>query len=529
MSSITSLAGAMMSADATTDAANTASRAQIEAAQMQIDAMMQMWQQAQTDFAPYLNAGYGGLEQLQTALPQYVQNTLMPIAQQYGSYQYSALPNANYTINPLTGEMISQPAQTSQQGSASQQMTALQQAGQQPSMYAGGSQTFNEAANAPTLPATASRTQPTPTQSAPSTPAPSQYITNPAYQEFIDVNANQGLEYYDWYKEDLAQIPQTIVNPEYTAWQNRNQQATQPGATMPAVTQPSYTATPANISNYQISQPTTAGNYNLASIASAQDLSQGGVLAPSVPTLNQGQVYSFNENDPTYQTMLAQKNREIDAFLAKQGLQGSSAGEAFRQRQLDQFRAEQDTTQYNRFTGERDYATQTALDQYGMEASRGNTLYDRLYGQYSDLYNRNLTSAQLADQQALGQIANQYSAASDVYNTLYGANTALAQFGAGAAGSVSSAGGQAGAGIAGAYQQMGDAQAQAALMAGQANAGMWNALGSTGSNALSQYYNSPWANTNYGNNSYYNAADYGNTGGYYQGSAGSGGDWFAYQ
>jgi len=213
------------------------------------------------------------------------------------------------------------------------------------------------------------------------------------------------------------------------------------------------------------------------------DLSGSGVLSPDTPSVQQTlKDYRFNPDDPVYQQKLSEKNEEIDKFLAKQGLQGSSAGESFRQRELDKLRASEDQRQYSRAVD----IAQAGVQDYGMQASRGDTLFNRLYGQESDRFNRQTQTA-LND---FSMDQQKYGIAKDIYNAEAQRGMALAGMGQNASSQSSSQNLQAGQNMGGTAMQtganraniamgVGDARAQGALAQGQAWGGYAQNVGNT--------------------------------------------------
>lgn len=122
--------------------------------------------------------------------------------------------------------------------------------------------------------------------------------------------------------------------------------------------------------------------------ASQQELSEGGVLSPSLPDLP-GQVdFEFDTEDPVYQHKLSQMNEQVNRQLAAKGLSDSRAGMDVLADANMRLIGEEADKQYGRQTGERDYLADRAATLYGMGEQRGDTLYNRLYGQQGDLYNR---------------------------------------------------------------------------------------------------------------------------------------------
>lgn len=212
-------------------------------------------------------------------------------------------------------------------------------------------------------------------------------------------------------------------------------------------------------------------------LATSTQLEQGGVLAPTVPEFQRELNFQFNVEDPSYQIKAQEKAEEINAFLAKQGLLGSTAGQTYFQKEMDKFRADEEQTQYNRALTERNYLTQTDVDRYNLMANRGNTLYGRQYQTGQDLYNRAYQNALVGDERNLNMLTGEYGLKSDLYNKLYGGTLDLTKIGTGMAGQAGSQAIQTGQSIGQNYLAGGNALAQSALAQGQANAGMWNTIG----------------------------------------------------
>lgn len=378
-------------------------------AQAMIDLQLKMWEQAQADFAPYLQAGTSGLATLQNQMPQYVNSQLLPMVQQFNRYNLNPLPSAQTgMVNPVTGQ-VTQYSPQSQMGSQRMQ-----------SAYApnGYNQTSQGA------------------------------VTNA-----LD-SAPQPLSY--------AQLSQ------YTP-QQQNAFAAQSG----------------NIG------------------ATQQQLEQGGVLSPLVPDFQRELNFQFNPDDPTFKIKSQMKNEEINTFLAKQGLLGSTAGESYRQRELDKFRAEEEDTQYNRALTERNYLTQTDVDKYGLDASRGDTLYNRQYQAGNDFQNRAMNSTLTEDARNQQQIMDKYNLASNLYGLQYGGALDLSKMGAGAAGSAGQNSFQTGQGVGSTAANNSANQANAILAQGNVMQNYLSGLSNQGSqvgNAFMNYYGSG------GGGGYYSAA-----------------------
>lgn len=587
---VAAYAGAQQQAGAAEEAGKEQRRASDYAARLQYDASLQALQfqkdalaQARQDFAPYLSAGTQGLAKLSASLPQYVQNTIMPMAQAYGAYTPSALPSANWSINPVTGAMqqyaqpglgYTQPAGAVQQSGQQGSTVPTQQPAQQQQVTPLGPN------GRPTMPRTASATSTaTPALATGQQQQPAAFSTTTPGGIIGSLFSPSNLS-------SMARASSTPTQMPMGTLQQQAQYAGQPAATTSDLTQGGVLSPTVPTLGQGMNLQQYAFNPNAA--LPGQFSSQAGL--PTAPELAVGLNYQFDTNDPVYQQKLAEKNRQIDAFLAKQGLQGSSAGESFRQEQINRLLAEEESRQYGRavaerefqtgaktaefgmgmqagqeqfgrdVTGyglnvdrsnmlygrqlnenelayaraktERDYGTQVAAQQYGLEAQRGDTLYNRLYGQQTDLYNRMLQGGLVYDEQQLGALGRQYSLAQDVYGTLYGGALDQAKMGAGAAASTGAASTTTGANMANTALQTGQGLGQAALYAGnaaaqsqlaqgQAQAGLYQSLGTLGGGLLNQYatggsggYN-PYA---YGTYNYYNPG--GGVGGYGYGGYG---------
>ena len=99
--------GEFLSADKQSDAAKHAANTAADAQMHGIDVMYEMWEKAQADFAPFLEAGGQGLATLTQSMPQYMNQVLAPLAQQIASFQYSQPLNPQFgQVNPVTGEVM---------------------------------------------------------------------------------------------------------------------------------------------------------------------------------------------------------------------------------------------------------------------------------------------------------------------------------------------------------------------------------------------------------------------------------------
>lgn len=498
MSAISGIVSSFLGGQAQQSAANTAADAQVNATQIATDAYLRVWEQARQDFAPYLAAGQSGLVSLTQALPQYVNQTLAPIAAQFGNYQLTPLPSASTgMVNPVTGEVTQYSPYTSQNAMS----MGFNPTTVSPSMTPNQGNSFgipgNETNNIPDI----SRLQ-YQTNAMNTAPTVQDYGSVP--QWFIDLysqnNPYMGNPNEKAFRENVTaqwnqSFPQTSqpqINQPAPAVQTYPQGAAQTPATgLP-------TAIPQFYSNAMVPQT----NDPAYSGATQSQLEQGGVLSPTVPEFQRSlENFQFKTDDPYYQTRLAQKNEQINAFLAKSGLTGSTAGETYRQRELDDFMAGEYDRQYNRALTERNYLTQTDVDRYNLEAARGDTLYGRQYQSGQDLYNRSLNNALTGDARNQQQILDIYNLMNSLYGTQYGAAIDLANLGSQSTSASAAGGYQTGQAIGQNALQAGNALAQSALTSGQAQANLWNSIGNSGNNALASYnyissaFNQPQYNT----------------------------------
>lgn len=287
-------------------------------------------------------------------------------------------------------------------------------------------------------------------------------------------------------------LPAQILNPNYT---EKN---------IIERTDPNYQVNLPQTQNLFGYQPTQfqnafAPNQSSAALPTQAQLEQGGVLAPVVPEFQRSlSDFEFDINDPYFQTRKAEKEAQVNAWLAKQGLAGSTAGQTYLQKEMDKFMAEEYDRQYGRARTERDYLTQTDVDRYNLLAQRGNTLYGRVQGQQEQIYNRAYGAANQLNQSNLNLLGQRYNLGQNVYGLGYGSALDLAKMGAGAAGSAGQSSMTTGQNIGQNALYAGNAQAQSALTSGMANAAMWQSLGQAPANAWSTWqYTQPqnWGNT----------------------------------
>jgi len=471
-----SVISGILGAKAQKDSASTAANAQTQAAQIATDAQLKMWEKAQADWGPYLNAGYQGITSLQTQMPKYLQETVMPAYNNYmtglGTAQYN--PNA-FTINPVTGQVGSGATSGNQLYNVNQGTSQVPSAvyTAQGNTVAGNA--VNAAAQVP------SNTLGTPLQKDPTHTSDGGYggITTT-----INGVVQPGNESADQ-KAKAAEIAATnkLNNMQM---QNVISSSASPNAlNQNAISGANYTPT-----------PTPTGGYG------------SGELLPELPTLQQDMDFSWNADDPVYQYKMQQAQEAANRSLAKQGLMGSRAGVNTLSDVAMNVAAEDIDKQYNRNLAERDYRTQTAMDQYNLASTRGNTLYDRLLNQQNTLYGR-LTGQQ---ETALGRLGQAYSLGNNMYGTVNEQNLNLAKIGTGAAGSAGANSMQAGQQIGNNAMAAGQANAQAALASGQAQAGMYNNIGNSLMQAGATYANYQNSQPSYysGGNNYY-AGGYGNS------------------
>lgn len=167
-----------------------------------------------------------------------------------------------------------------------------------------------------------------------------------------------------------------------------------------------------------------------------------GAEAPSFPSPDIA--FKFDPEDQMYKIQREEGERAINRILASRGLHDSRPGinvlADFNRRLI----AEETQKQYGRGVEQygREYAG--AMDKFNIE----NVLAQQEAGKYRD----------------------------------------IVQMGAGAAGSMGQSALQTGQGVASQYGQMGGVQANALMRQGQAQAGMWQDIGTMPANILASYY-----------------------------------------
>ncbi len=453
-------------------AAEAAAETQAGAAVYATDAQVKMWEQAQADWEPYLDAGYQGITSLQTQMPKYMQDTVMPAYNNYmqglGAAQYD--PRA-FTVDPVTG-----------------QIGGDYTAGDANSLY-GISKGSYSVPNTFTKQGTQNRISTPQTQaSAPvvSRPTP---IGQPSAGTGVSAVARPLVS-----SNQISSRAPTTLREDSTARTANNMQMQNVLASA---------ATPQALNLNAMS----GANYTPTQNSS---LTQGGVLSPLTPTLEGKVDFQWNQDDPIYQFKLQQAQDAARKSLAKQGLLDSRAGVNTLSDTALRVGAEDIDKQYSRQVAERDYLTQKAMSEYQMQAQRGDTLYGRLTGQQSALY----SGLHGNQDTSLSRLAATYGLGNSLYGQVYGQQLDLAKIGTGAAGSAGSNSMALGQQIGSNALYAGNAQAQAQLQAGQAQAGMYNNFGNTAMNAASLY--SMYGNN--GGNSFYGGSNYGGSNPLSQGS-----------
>lgn len=397
--------GEYLSAQDQADAIESAANLENDISQQAIDLQLEMWEQAQSDFAPFLELGHAGVDQLVNNVPEWLNQTVAPYYNDLMQFNYSQQPQAsNYMIDPVTGQQYSSPSP----------------------VYAGGSSSFNETpSNAPSFPAYTM-----PGNEMQSSSSNALGLTLPAtrsgapdsFSVYSNTYADEDIPqvsgaYIDGQWVNQADLPSTYTgelysmdDPNYTpsyAYTNSMQQGNM-GSRLDAADVFQYTPLQQQ-QRTDLTVPNLTANYET-----------GGVLSPLVPDFQrqleipefQRQLdipefqreldipdiqreldipdfqrsledFEMDTSDPYYQTRLAQKNESINAFLAKNGLANSTAGETYRQRELDDFNAGEFDRQYGLALTERDYMTNTDLERYGLESANRDYLTQTDIDQYN--------------------------------------------------------------------------------------------------------------------------------------------------
>lgn len=505
-----SIIGGLLSSSSSSSAAKSAAKSQAGAAVYATDAQLKMWEQAQQDFAPYLEAGETGLATLTERMPQYVNQTLVPIAQQFGNYQLSPLPSETTgMVNPITGQITPYSPDINQGVvGQTQAYTPSLPLGRnnwlQAAEASGGAQTTRSGYPIPGL----------------NMPLQAAGVMGTAIQGALSNALSQG-EPINYTMPQIgygnAMYPQTGIGNV--------------GAT-PAQLQAGGVLSP-TVPDFQ--RPMNLQQYGFTPSADLPNAFSSQAALPDVPNIATDLDYQFNTNDPVYQQKLAEKTAQINTFLAKQGLAGSTAGETFRQNELNKLLAEEEQRQYDRAIsernfltgaqtaqfgmgldlgntqfgqdvtgyglnmdrsntlygrqlgenelafqralGERNYLTQADIDQYRLAAERGNTLYGRQYQAGSDMYNRAMGNALTGDTRNQQQLMDIYNLMGSLYGTQYGTALDLANLGSQATSATGAGALQTGQAVGQNAMAAGNALAQSQLAQGKIDANMYSQLG----------------------------------------------------
>lgn len=247
-----------------------------------------------------------------------------------------------------------------------------------------------------------------------------------------------------------------------------------------------FDLTKAPDASYTVNPITGELQYGTGAAVTQEQLAGGGELLPTVPTLAQDINMQWDPDDPVYKYKQEQLAEQVNKQLASRGLYDSRAGLDVLSDATMNLASSEIDKQYSRAVGERDYLTQTAADQYSLGAQRGQTLYDRLYGQQSDLYSRMYGQTQTEDQRRLALLAAQGQSAQGLYSQEYQQALDLAKIGAGAATSAGQGAIQTGQGMAETIATSGVNQAQGALAQGKIASNTVSGLGSR----IFDYYSS---------------------------------------
>ena len=514
MSAVSGVVGAIVGSDAQKDAAKTGANAQVQAAQISTDAMLKMWEQSQKDWEPYLDAGYQGISSLQTQMPKYLQETVIPAYNNYmqglGVAQYD--PRA-FTVDPVTGQiggdytpgdsnaLYSVNKGTYQVPSYYQAQATTPRATTQNQFYKQASSPAPTNTSLANLQSQIQMQQNAFTSDAGSNTSGNQANINNAILQYLQGNPTQATTQQKTTDEQAANRLEwdTAVKEKLSA-----DTRTANNTTMQNVLTASASPNALNVNSM------SGANYTPTQNAS---LTQGGVLSPLTPTLEGRVDFNWNESDPIYQYKLKQAQDAARASLAKQGLLDSRAGVNTLSDTAMGVAAEDIDKQYARQVAERDYMTQKAMSEYQMQAQRGDTLYNRLLNQQNSLY----SGLQGNQDTALSRLGAAYGLGNALYGQVYNQNLDLSKIGTGAAGSAGQTSMATGQQMGQNALYAGNAQANAAMQAGQANAAMWSGLGGVSGNMAANYMQfAPQQQSYYG----------GGSGGFYGGSTGYGGGSF---
>jgi len=167
-----------------------------------------------------------------------------------------------------------------------------------------------------------------------------------------------------------------------------------------------------------------------------------GAQAPILPSTEIP--FVFDPNDKMYKIQQEEGERSINRALAARGMYNSRPG----------------------INALADFNRKLIAEETG-----------RQYGRAVDKYGRDYTSA-----------IDKFNIENKIAGQEYGKYLDLAKIGTGAAGSMGQSALQTGQGVASQYQSLGNTQANALYRGGQAQAGMWQDVGSIPTNTLAQYY-----------------------------------------
>ena len=465
-----------------------------------------MWERAQQDFAPFLAGGEQGVATLMQMMPQYMNEVLAPLAQQIASFQYSNVLNPQFgQVNPVTGEIMqpnqmqlpgTQPFTPVQQPTMPTAQNALATGGTTQTTSTGGTPTTQPPSTTGTTPTT----QPTTTATGGTTPTlptaptmPSQTIAPPDGMYTDGGNISIGNIPNQNYEQELAKYYEDLrtYNEDLTKYY---QEVGGGNEQQPAQPTPINFPTQAPTAGNQLQLP----NYQIG--ATQEQMQQGGILSPLTPDLP-GQVdLRWNPNAPVYQYKLKQAEDAQKRYLSQIGGTDSSAALTKMRDTGLAVAAEDIDKQFARNQSERNYLTQKMLDEYRMQASRGQTLYDRQTSAANTAYGRNQQALSQYDENRLNNLMRAYNAYSSMYGLGYGSSLDLAKIGAGQAGAAGASSMQTGQNIANSYNQMGANNANAQMAQSNIWANYLGGLSGQGNNWLQNYLNQ--SNTGGGNSNY---------------------------
>jgi hypothetical protein len=444
------IVGGLISSSGAKSAANTGADAQNYAADMQY----KMWTEANDQFQPFLQAGQYGVANLQALLSG------QPVS--YGT--------------PTSGTPA---ATTPTGGRVAPTGTPTGTAPTKPNIQ--DFQSYNPEADEYRSTLTTNRDY--------------QAAMEKYNQDLSTYNAGSSGNTYGY--DDMAVGPQFPANPPGAG--AKSQMDTQAQGLY------DFNLTQAPDASYTVNPITGELVYGQNASISGEQLSAGGELAPAIPDLPGDLDFKFNPDDEIYRYKQEQLNEQVNRQLAARGLYDSRAGLDVLADSNMALSASEIDKQYARAIQERDFATQTAIDKYKMGANRGQTLYDRLYGQQNDLHNRMYGQATTEDARRFGLSQDKYNTAASQYGRDYGAALDLTKIGAGAAASAGAQSGAVGQSIGSNLANAGAYQAQGQLLASNTLANTITGAGT----AIGNYYSSQQAATPVAQN-YYDPAILGN-------------------